>query len=217
MPYRGATEHRRQLFGYTTARWRELPVELCVGVHDGPGPFSLATAVNRAAQQATGDVYLIFGCDHLPPSAAKLAWIEGRLAEHPWTPAFAAVRILSERATRAILDGSPPAEQQHDAQHIPMCTGILAMRAEVFWDVGGMDERFRGWGYEDTAFRLTLATLHGSSPPAHGELWSLWHPIESRAQATRNERLYLEYERAARRGELRQYLQEVRRGSAGDH
>lgn len=45
------------------------------------------------------------------------------------------------------------------------------------WEiVGGMDERFKGWGWEDIALDRSARTLAGGTERVHGELFHLWHP-----------------------------------------
>ena len=45
-----------------------------------------------------------------------------------------------------------------------MCIPGIAVRTDAFDEVGGMDERFQGWGPEDAALRVKLATLFGDPP-----------------------------------------------------
>ena len=51
------------------------------------------------------------------------------------------------------------------------------MRADLWRDVGGFDDRFHGWGGEDFALGCALRSLSGQY--AHklaGTLRHLWHP-----------------------------------------
>ena len=53
--------------------------------------------------------------------------------------------------------------------------GILAVSRELYDLVGGYDEAFEGWGYEDLAFAYaagTFAETHRES----GTITHLWHP-----------------------------------------
>src|ERR1035437_8821162 len=53
---------------------------------------------------------------------------------------------------------------------------IQIMPREAFITVGGMDERFRGWGGEDQAFLLALNILWGPYRNSPNNVYHLWHP-----------------------------------------
>jgi hypothetical protein len=193
--------------------WSKVPgVQVCVGLDDGAGPFNCAQAQNRARSVATGDILLMYGADQIPPSPDELAWIVDRMQRHPWTAVYATTRDLSQYATLRVLHGGADPRSLSDlGRHIGMCTGILAIRPNVWDAVGGMDERFCGWGAEDTAFRLALRTLYpDGNDVGEGTLLTLWHPPEPRDRTPANMHLYAEYVHAAGRGELREYLQGAR-------
>ena len=51
------------------------------------------------------------------------------------------------------------------------------------WDIiGGFDEQFRGWGFEDTAFAAAAETF-GGIIRMDGEVIHFWHPTAARGQA----------------------------------
>jgi hypothetical protein len=52
-----------------------------------------------------------------------------------------------------------------------------AMSSEMFWDINGWDENFRGWGWEDTALEKAYELLFSSEMSrAPGTCYRLWHP-----------------------------------------
>lgn len=211
IPWRSQEPERIRAWDFARPRWERLDVELCVA-DDGyeSGRFSVARAINRARAKATGNVLVMYGADHLPPDPQRLAWIVDKLATHPWTAVYASVRILSSYGTELLFrDAHPALIEAHTATTIAMCTGILAMRTDVFDDIGGMDERFRGWGAEDSALRLVLRTLYpDGNDIGEGELWSLWHREAPRDEltATNAAMVHNGYEVAAKQGWLREYL-----------
>ncbi len=46
-----------------------------------------------------------------------------------------------------------------DQEYVGSVGGIFVTRRETYWDLGGMDEGFVRWGYEDSAFYLVARTL----------------------------------------------------------
>jgi len=213
VPWRSTDEHRIRAWHYNRLRWQGLDVQLCVS-SDGrtEGPFSVARALNRARQQAAGDVLAMFGADHIPPAPEKLAWIAARLEASPWTAVYAGTLVLGENDTARVLGGATPELYAETRAHrIGMCEGILAMRADVWDDVGGEDERFEGWGSEDTAFRVALAALYPNGrPDGEGDVIALWHAEAPRDQTPANIARCDEYMAAASAGRMRDYLREVR-------
>jgi mannosyltransferase OCH1-like enzyme len=57
-----------------------------------------------------------------------------------------------------------------------MCSSVVIVTRKLWDDVGGFDESFAGWGFEDNAFAAACETF--SDAPVlkmPGELWHLWH------------------------------------------
>ena len=55
--------------------------------------------------------------------------------------------------------------------------GLLVITHEAWDTVGGFDESFIGWGYEDSAMTMSLMRA-GLWERLPGECWHLWHPGE---------------------------------------
>jgi len=220
IPWRSNDPDRIRGWDYCRSLWERLPVELCVaddGVTDGP--FSLSRAINRAQRQATGDAYAIFGADHIP-DPNRIDWIVDRLQRHPWTAVYAGTQVLSPTATALVIrTGMHPAiaARKAGSHWIGMCMGVVAVRADAWIP---MDPRFAGWGCEDTAHRLALATLYPEgNPDGEGDVYTVWHPDRHGTEelTERNYQLYREYEEAAAEGRMREYLQEAYGVRLGDH
>lgn len=75
----------------------------------------------------------------------------------------------------------------------------IVMSAEFFYKCGGYDDRFRGWGYEDDAFRDVALTLGGEPwRPDNSFLIHMWHPEPTEStwhqpDIDHNKALYEEY------------------------
>lgn len=220
IPWRSSEPERVRAWEFLRPLWEQLDVQLCVADDGLTGPFSVARAINRARRMASGDMLVLYGADHIPPDKARLDWIADRLQAHPWTAVYGSVRIFNPHGTDLIIHGWDPADcfgWTHTT--IAMCTGILAMRTSVFDDVGGMDERFRGWGAEDSALRFVLRHLHpDGNDTGEGELWSLFHHEAPRDYLTNRNASMVHngYEIAAREGWLRRYVEEVHGDRARD-
>jgi glycosyltransferase involved in cell wall biosynthesis len=143
-------------------------------------PFNYARACNRGARNAVGRYLLLVNND-----------IELR-SEEPWAPLSAALEDLrvgvvgattwwsEEQPDLESMPGAPP----YAYVERPLTGDFWGMRREVFWELGGVDEAFEGYGYDELDFeyraqlahyRLALARVkvhhehHGTFGPLHGE------------------------------------------------
>lgn len=172
------------------------------GHHEG-GPFNRSAALNAAAFEAgSWDVALIVDADtHVQPpqveAAVELAGRSGSIvyAHDRWRGVG---RSGTERILRGGYHGSwAPLAESTLLNTVSSCLAI----GRPLWDaVGGFDERFRGWGFEDRAFAIACATI-GGAERIPGAAWHLWHPRAPRAPSDpdfiRNRELVAEYRRAA--------------------
>lgn len=156
-------------FGNT---WRESDP------YPGGSPFSVSRALNDAAKHARGDVFLLFGADHVPDPAV-VTWAREQVRGHPWVRLHDHVLYASEAATTLMLGSrrliTDPADWTH---HPAPCPGVLALTRGAFETAGGLDERFQGWGYEDTEFlaRLRRSVTNGREYPSGLPLRELYVP-----------------------------------------
>lgn len=176
VPFRGGDPHRERAWAFARAQWR-LPVFVS---DDGMtiGPFNKSRAVNRAAAAAGDwDVAVIADADMLVPHdqvrrCAQMVHRTGRAA-HP----FSLLHRLSAHGTDAILNGSATNWSQHAQSSHPKVPGGVIVVPRRLWDaVGGMDERFVGWGGEDGALKTSCRVLGDGIDQVDGEAWHLWHP-----------------------------------------
>jgi len=181
---------RSRLWDFVRARLEaDLPqAEIVVGTDDGIDPFHKALALNRAAAMATSDVLGIFDADcYIPPEqvASGLALIARKPMSwcKPWTKKYK----LDEPTTAAVLAQGTRWDGAADptwrvrrgleavANHYWSAPPVLMSRA-AFETVGGMDERFRGWGGDDDQLAFALRGLFGPAKVLGGYAIHLWHP-----------------------------------------
>lgn len=221
IPWRGGDPQRERIFAYVLDQWVQYPVQVCVGEDDPSGPFNCSRAQNRAFKQAEHDYLLMIGADTLPPSLADISAVWECLQDpapqwrytrsgHGWLPLFAETAYYSEESTNRILSGADPAGEPFDYV-LPFCTGPVALTRDAYVATGGMDERFSGWGYEDAAFRQTLAGLFGAPPAMPSTARCLWHEVGHRNAVSPNEVLMRDYTPLTEPVSTRAYLDQ--RGS----
>jgi len=194
IPWRGGSKPRERAFEWAKTRYTELGIPFIVGEDDNNGqPFCFSRGLNRARKQSTATKFMVNGADSVP-DPAKYKEVSALLDQHPWVACYAHTAELSQMESNAVIAGSLK-DFPYDAFSIPLCMGIIAMRADVFDDIGGYDEGFVGWGMEDLATRTVLKTLYGGIPAPMGTAYKLWHPTGHRTtlnspNAKRWEQLY---------------------------
>jgi glycosyltransferase involved in cell wall biosynthesis len=166
-------------------------------------PFSKSVAVNNAARQATGDIFVIIDADVLIDSEAIIHCAkELRLARKQnrklWFVPYRKLFRLTVDASNKLLETSikksknlfnPPTTDEYLNQEIHMGTPMSAIGhwygamiqivpREGFESIGGWDTRFRGWGAEDHATVLAVDTLFGPHKTLSGQILHIWHPVE---------------------------------------
>lgn len=185
IPYRDADGTRERAKDWIVARWQHFypDAEFCIAPDDGVDPFNKSMAVNTAAKQATGDVFVILDAD---------TWIDNEWMDkafhqlgrrnYRWViPARKSYR-LTRSASDEILALDPAAELPRLINKRTMVeqSGSVVgfchiVPREGFEMVGGMDERFRGWGGEDSCFVRALDVVYGPHTQLPGVVVSLWH------------------------------------------
>ncbi len=139
-------------------------------------PFSRARACNEGVAKTAGPVVVINDADSLcPPDQLREAV---RLAQAE--PGLVWAYTLYQRLTRedtAIVHEYADALKAEDiewkATHT-VSTGCVAIRRDCYDQVGGMDEGFTDWGYEDMVFANRCKT-YWTPRWVEGPLFHLWH------------------------------------------
>jgi len=147
--------------------------------------FNKSSALNAAARAARGEFLIILDADYLLPTgfasecARVLAMAEAvRPARWIFYLDEASTASLSTTQDWRVVEGI-----EHVVSNNPT---PLALRRSTYWDIGGHDESYVGWGGEDTEFLDRLRTRSisegGWMPVLHA-----WHaPAAKKASGDRN-------------------------------
>lgn len=188
VPFRDVDGSRSVLWEFVHERLERLypEAELIVASDDGSDPFHKTLALNRAAAEATGDIFILYDADTLVDIEALRDTVAAVEAEPMrWAQPYNQKVKLNEVATEAVLaagiewDGTLNWRSYGRMEsHTTFNAAPPLVVSRQAWDiVHGMDENFRGWGEEDLAFSYALTVLCG--PPQRqrrGEALHLWHP-----------------------------------------
>lgn len=189
VPRRADGGHRDRLWAFCREWWeKDHPDWPIVEGHHDTGPFNRSAAINRAAAEAGDwDVALVIDSDVLCDPGAVREGVQ-RAAEGGYVVITHNERVmLSKAGTDKVLDGyrGPWKERGMVDKTWPDSVSSSVAVPRALWDrLGGFDEHFEGWGFEDTAF--TIAAEHVSGRLlgfVHSECFHLWHTRGTDAKA----------------------------------
>jgi N-terminal domain of galactosyltransferase len=171
--------HRDELWRLCRDRWDDLLGWPIVEGHHDDGPFCLSVASNRAAATAGDwDTAIYVGSDwltldaHQIHEAVDVATTTGKM-----TFAHNQTVILDKKATDVFIDSDGALlDLSEGAWHNNTFSGVFAITRRMWDRVGGFDERFIGWGWDDLAFWAACCATGRGYERIDGIIVHLWHP-----------------------------------------
>lgn len=176
VPWRGGDDRREWLYDMVRPWMAGFSWPIYEG--DSEGPWARAAACNRASETAgQWDFALVADTDTIcDPDAIRraMAWVadtRGGVRPHGER------RMLTQAGTLVYCQrGWDALEPSHFAKQWAG-GGLLVIHREAWEAVGGYDETYVGWGYEDTAMALNLLTK-ASWDRLPGRAVHLYHPTK---------------------------------------
>jgi hypothetical protein len=133
----------------------------------------------RKAQEAGCDVVIINDADTIPElhsllEAAKLAYSDG-MVHNP----YRLCKTFTYEESKPYYDGVKQLHELRGTEHVTANGGIYVCTPEAWWKIGGMDEKFKQWGYEDSAFEIAHGIINGCAiVKNNGTIYSLGHELQ---------------------------------------
>ena len=183
--------YRRKNFNYTFSYYSKIGhVSAVDSVYE---KFNRANARNRAVGLSKSNIFLLVDADSVIPVAQlEEAFIIAKQAHKICQP-FNEVHFLNKSASgNLIADFTNFKPHSHsyvfkgpNEVFLQHSGGAYVVIKSQWEEMGGMDERFTGWGGEDSAYNHEYRRTFGPIEYVDGPLYSLYHPIK-RASSKEN-------------------------------
>ena len=181
VPWRSLNEpSREQSWRVVKDYWLTNHPEFAVYAVDAGGmPFSRGASINQGVQKhvKAGETFIIADADVLPVVSQVRKAIELAREAPGMVQPFDNYIPLNKDDTAVVWRTGDALTFKNRPTAPWICvSAVLVMTRESFELAGGFDERYRGWGYEDSAFDLMMARNAGLRRLVPGPAWHLSHP-----------------------------------------
>lgn len=185
IPFRPTSPERDRAFQWMIRRldwfFHESQIVIADSSYD---QFNRSEARNNALNQATNDICVVLDADTVWNKSLMVRAISTFQEENPpWMIAFDRYCGFDARSTNKILK-SDPAIRLDESNYtydlilddVSSVGGLIILKREPLLEMGGWDERFIGWGWEDRAFAHSANMLLGPFFRLEDEtIFHLWH------------------------------------------
>lgn len=211
---------RDQNFYWVTKRLKELVpgAERIMTSQELP-PFNKSRACNEGAKAATRDVLLFCDADMIFDMDLIVKGLE-IVHDVPWVAPMNQKWDITWQASNELFE--MPVDVELKSLDLPISRkwgaercragAMLMITKDNYFKMGGFDERFIGWGFEDNAFMLMAEATIGSYVETDNIAYHLWHlsSINQYPELTlKNRDLYTEYFKHFEEGDLVEWVQKT--------
>ncbi len=151
-----------------------------------PGLFNKAWALNIAAREAKAAILVFMDADILLEQDGFEQMLQRLGSDADAVSPYDTFFDLDESETLRLMEGDLGlvVERREDEinrrslmQRSPFCGGVFGVTRALYDRVGGLDERFVGWGGEDDAMTARLEHFaHNMITLDQSHAYHLWHP-----------------------------------------
>lgn len=175
VPRRPDGGRRDLLWAFCRPQWEQFGWPI-IESEDLSGPFNRSAAINAGVARSDAEVILVVDGDVVIEAGQVVAAVERAADSGRLVLAYSEYVALTERFTDRVIAGFDgdwrPGCEFRMHRHV---SSVLALPRHLFDRVGGFDERFVGWGWDDVAFHAACKAAAGVER-VPGTVWHLCHP-----------------------------------------
>lgn len=189
IPFRSDGGHRERIFRWNISRLYCLfeDSEIIVADNDDD-KFILSKARNKGIRQATRDVIINVDADTVWNPSTALEAVNQLKEGQPWCIPYKYYNAVDYDDTEKILTNTSSiylssnynlerCAVAHPTEPYPPVSGLTVLWREDLYKIGGFDERFVNWGWEDTYFAFAANKILGQYWRSETAcVYHLWHP-----------------------------------------
>ncbi len=164
IPWRAGDPNREASLNFVTSWYQQaLPeAEIIFADDDDEEGFNRGRALNIGVAQSSGDVLVLADGDLLIPQRVIQSCVN-KAHDFGMIIPFSSISYLSHSSSKRVIAGNSPFTRFGDSIQFPTKSqgGCNIMTRENFDKAGGFDKGFRGWGFEDAAFSVSVRLYAG--------------------------------------------------------
>jgi len=158
----------------------------------------------KRAQEARADVIIMNDADTIPEISSLLDSINAANNDNLIHLPYLNAKYLTEKSSEQYYNNEKLIEDcLHTLHTFPNVNGgIWVFKPETWWEIGGMDEHFKQWGYEDKALEIAHSIIKGHGFYRHeGTIYSFnhkeqWHDNKFNQTTAENRDHFMRYYQA---------------------
>lgn len=175
--WRKGDRDRKKALGYVKSWYKRfLNCEVVLADDIDPDHFNRGRAFNTGFLKTKASTIVFADADFIVSGTSLKEAIKLSQSNSYVVP-FSKIHYLSKVSSGKIYDGAHPFTAFSDTRVVPkfLAGGPFVMSASNFNKVEGFDYRFRGWGFEDLAFKAKVTRLLGAPLKMAGTAVHLYH------------------------------------------
>lgn len=174
IPWRDSGDiYRRHSYQYVCKQMKDFAILSCDSGHE---PFSRSASKNLGAMTSPDDILVFLDADTYIPANQIIEAVDlarGGHMVHPYT----FYHSMNKRQSHLIVHGEAYPTEDTSEWNITWATGgAIVMYKEMFFDLGGYDEEYTDWGFEDISLIIMGRDRGIELKRTEGNAYHLWHP-----------------------------------------
>lgn len=213
IPFKTDNGFREEIFHWNVVRLGMLfpGVDIIIGRNDDE-PFNRSAARNDGFRGVNTEYVAFLDADTVWDPVILDKAVGTLDAGAPWVIPYMKYHVTDQKTGRWMLESSPSIKlddcvEEMSYEHIlsgpadhiySPISGINVLRSDDMYKIGGFDESYVGWGWEDRAFAWAANKILGQAARFDGNIYHIWHPVKDTVDQPHyrtNEQRFYSYQR----------------------